>query len=171
MEREERRKREESESIRMQYGKYAQPNKGIDEKGFDRYWEEQHMKELKEISEFFGIYVPNLFSIHLIGDNGKLIRYEIDTLINGREVKLIAPKANLSDEDLLYDDESSENYSTCILCAWVSIKLMKDNKLSDLEAKGKCEIFEKAFEDMNDTHKVLLKPLNESFLKFIKRGQ
>ena len=167
MERKEERKRG-NDSMEMQYGKYAKPNKGIDEKGFDKYWEEQHRKE---VSEFFGIYVPNLFSIHLIGDNGKLIRYEIDTFINGREVKLIAPKANLSDEDLLYDDESSENYSTCILCAWVSIKLMKDNKLSDLEAKGKCEIFEKAFEDMNDTHKVLLKPLNESFLKFIKRGQ
>ena len=160
MERKEERKRG-NDSMEMQYGKYAKPNKGIDEKGFDKYWEEQHRKEVKEVSEFFGIYVPNLFSIHLIGDNGKLIRYEIDTFINGREVKLIAPKANLSDEDLLYDDESSENYSTCILCAWVSIKLMKDNKLSDLEAKGKCEIFEKAFEDMNDTHKVLLKPLNQ----------
>lgn len=164
-------KREGNESIQMQYGKYAQPNKGIDDRGFDRYWEEQHMKELKEVSEFFGIYVPNLFSIHLIGDKGKLIRYEIDTFINGQEVKLIVPKANLSDGDLLYDDESSENYSTCILCAWVAIKLMKDSKLSDLEARKKCEIFEKAFEDMNDTHKVLLKPLNESFLKFIKRGR
>ena len=171
MERKEERKREENECIEIQYGKYAQPNKGIDRKGFDRYWEEQHMRELKEISEFFGIYVPNLFSIHLIGENEKLIRYEIDTFINGQEVKLIAPKDNFSSDDLLYDDESSENYSTCILCAWVSIKLMKDNKLSDLEAKGKCEIFEKAFEDMNETHKDLLKPLNDRFLKFIKRGQ
>ena len=157
--------------MEMQYGKYAKPNKGIDEKGFDKYWEEQHVKELKEVSEFFGIYVPNLFSIHLIGDNGKLIRYEIDTFINGREVKLILPKDNFSSDDLLHDDKSSENYSTCIMCAWASIKLMEDNKLSGLEAKGKCEIFKNAFEDMNKTHKDLLKPLNDSFLKFIKRGQ
>lgn len=171
MERKEERKREENEYMEKQYRKYAQPDKGIDDMGFDRYWEEQYMKEVKEISEFFGIYVPNLFSIHLIGENEKLIRYEIDTFINGQEVKLIAPKDSLSSDDLLYDDESSENYSTCILCAWVSIKLMKDNKLSDLEAKGKCEIFKNAFEDMNETHRDLLKPLNESFLKFIKRGQ
>ena len=170
MERKEERKREGNEYMEIQYGKYAQPNKGIDEKGFDRYWEEQRMKELKEISEFFGIYVPNLFSIHLIGDKGKLIRYEIDTFINGREAKLIAPKDNFSSDDLLYDDKSSKNYSTCILCARVSIKLMKDGKLSDLEAKGKCEIFKNAFENMNKTHKDLLKPLNDSFLKFIKRG-
>lgn len=169
MERKEERKRG-NDSMEMQYGKCAQPNKGIDKKGFDKYWEEQHMREVKEVSEFFGIYVPNLFSIHLIGDNGKLIRYEIDTFINGREVKLILPKDNFSSDDLLHDDKSSEGYSACIMCAWVSIKLIKDNKLSDLEAKSKCEIFENAFEDMNDTHKDLLKPLNESFLKFIKRG-
>nr|DAR93356.1 MAG TPA: hypothetical protein [Caudoviricetes sp.] len=169
MERKEERKRG-NDSMEMQYGKHAQPNKGIDEKGFDKYWEEQHMREVKEVSEFFGIYVPNLFSIHLIDDNGKLIRYEIDTFINGREVKLILPKDNFSSDDLLHDDKSSEGYSACIMCAWVSIKLIKDNKLSDLEAKSKCEIFENAFEDMNDTHKDLLKPLNESFLKFIKRG-
>lgn len=171
MEREEKRKRVENESMDMQYGKYAQPNKGIDEKGFDRYWEEQHMKEVKEISEFFGIYVSNLFSIHLIGNNGKLIRYEIDTFINGREVKLILPKDNFSSDDLLHDDKSSENYSTCITCAWVSLYLARDKMMTDSEAKEKCEIFKNAFEDMNKTHKDLLKPLNDSFLKFIKRGQ
>lgn len=170
MERKEERKRG-NDSMEMQYGKYAQPNKGIDEKGFDKYWEEQHRKELKEVSEFFGIYIPNLFSIHLIGDKGKLLRYEIDTFINGREVKLILPKDNFSSDDLLHDDKSSEGYSACIMCAWASIKLMEDGKLSALEAKGKCEIFKNAFEDMNKTHKDLLKPLNDSFLKFIKRGQ
>ena len=103
MERKEKRKREENECIEIQYGKYAQPNKGIDDRGFDRYWEEQHAKEVKEISEFFGIYVPNLFSIHLIGDNEKLVRYEIDAFINGQEVELILPKDNFSSDDLLHD--------------------------------------------------------------------
>lgn len=60
MEREE--KRERNEHMEMQYNKYAQPNKGIDEKGFDRYWDEQHSKELKEISEFFGIYTKLIFN-------------------------------------------------------------------------------------------------------------
>ena len=117
------------------------------------------------------IYIPNLFSIHLIGDNGKLVRYEVDTFINGREVKLISPKDNLSSDDLLYDDKSTENYSTCIMCAWSSIKLMEDGILSGLEAKEKCEIFKNAFEDMNKTHKELLKPLSDNFIKFIKRGK
>ena len=170
MERKEERKRG-NDSIEMQYGKYAQPNKGIDEKGFDRYWDEQHMKELKEISEFFGIYVPNLFSIHLIGDNGKLIRYEVDTFINGQEVKLILPKDNFSSDDLLHDDKSSENYSACIMCAWVSLYLARDKMMTDSEAKEKCEIFKNAFDGLNKTHKDLLKSLNDSFLKFIKRGQ
>ena len=170
MERKEERKRG-NDSMEMQYGKYAKPNKGIDEKGFDRYREEQHMKELKEISEFFGIYVPNLFSIHLIGDKGKLIRYEIDTFINGREVKLVLPKDNFSSDDLLHDDKSPENYSTCIMCAWVSLYLTRDKMMTDSEAKEKCEIFKNAFDGLNKTHKDLLKPLNDSFIRFIKRGQ
>ena len=37
MERKEEIKREGNESIQIRYGKYAQPNKGIDRKGCDRY--------------------------------------------------------------------------------------------------------------------------------------
>lgn len=170
MKRKEERKREGNECMEIQYGKYAQPNKGIDEKGFDRYWEEQHMKEVKEVSEFFGIYVPNLFSIHIVSDKGRTLRYGVDIFINGQEAILVLPADNFDSGNLLDDDKSLENYSACIMSAWASIKLIKDNKLSDLEAKGKCEIFKNAFEDMNKTHKDLLKPLNDSFLKFIKRG-
>ena len=170
MERKEERKREENECMKMQYGRYAKPNKGIDDKGFDRYWEEQHRKELKEISEFFGIYIPNLFLIHAEIDNGKLIKYEIDTFINGQEVKLILPADKFNSDDLLENDKSRENYSACIMCACVSLYLTRDKKMTDSEAKAKCGIFENAFESMNKTYKDLLKPLHISFLKFIKRG-
>ena len=170
MERKEERKREGNECMKMQYGKYAQPNKGIDEKGFDRYWEKQHKKELKEISEFFGIYIPNLFLIHAEIDNGKLIKYEINTCINGQEAILVLPADNFDSGDLLDNSKSRENYSVCIMCAWVSLCLTRDKKMTDSEAKGKCEIFENAFENMNKTYKDLLKPLHISFLKFIKRG-
>mgnify|MGYP000986217261 CR=1 FL=1 len=147
MERGEKRKREESECVEL------------------------NRKKVKEISEFFGIYIPDLFSIHIVADKGRILRYGVNTFINGQEATLVLPADNFDSGDLLDDDKSLENYSTCIMCAWASIKLMEDNKLSGLETKEKCEIFKNAFEDMNDTHKDLLKPLNDSFLKFIKRGQ
>lgn len=132
---------------------------------------ELNRKKVKEISEFFGIYIPDLFSIHIVADKGRILRYGVNMFINGQEATLVLPADNFDSGDLLDDDKSLENYSTCIVCAWASIKLMEDSKLSALEAKEKCEIFKNAFEDMNKTHKDLLKPLNNSYLRFIKRGQ
>lgn len=146
MEREEKRKREESDA-------------------------ELNRKKVKEISEFFSIYIPDLFSIHIVADKGRVLRYGVNTFINGQEATLVLPADNFDSGDLLDDDKSLENYSTCVMCAWASIKLMEDSKLSGLESKEKCEIFKNAFEDINNTYKDLLKPLNDSFIKFIKRGQ
>lgn len=132
---------------------------------------ELNRKKVKEISEFFGIYIPDLFSIHIVADKGRILRYGVNTFINGQEATLVLPADNFDSGDLLDDDKSLENYSTCIMCVWASIKLMEDGKLSGLESKEKCEIFKNAFDGLNKTHKDLLKPLNDSFLKFIKRGQ
>lgn len=132
---------------------------------------ELNRKKVKETSEFFGIYIPDLFSMHIVADKGRILRYGANTFINGQEATLVLPADNFDSGDLLDDDKSLENYSTCIMCAWASIKLMEDGRLSGLEAKAKCEIFKNAFESMNKTHKDLLKPLNDSFIKFIKRGQ
>lgn len=44
---------------------------------------ELNRKKIKEISEFFGIYIPDLFSIHIVADKGRILRYGVNTFING----------------------------------------------------------------------------------------
>lgn len=93
MEREEKRKRIENECVEL------------------------NRKKVKEISEFFGIYIPDLFSIHIVADKGRILRYGVNTFINGQEATLVLPADNFDSGDLLDDDNSLENYSTCIMCA------------------------------------------------------
>ena len=147
----------EVKDIVEMYNEFVKPKEvTIDMSDF---WKEQHEKEMKDISKFFGCY---MISPYKVKHNVTGHQCEFNAYLKEKEVTLILSDSEYNFGELA-DAKSLEYFTLCITGAWTMLTLEKSGRLTKEAFGAAIELTVNSYNMMNKSHHKLNKDFYKAF--------